>query len=112
MANSDRPTDADRKLLLLSPDDNVLAVCVTLAAGDKAAIDGAQVTVPEDAPVGFKLARHDLAVGDKVLKYGTPIGSVTEPIAKGAVVHTHNLKSDYLPTYTLTGDQRFLEGDA
>ena len=32
-----------------------------------------------------------------------------EVLAKGAVVHTHNLKSDYLPTYTLTGDTRFLE---
>ena len=110
MANSDPTTAGDRRVLLLSPEDNVVCVCADLAAGDQVAIDGAPVTLADDAPVGFKLARHDLAPGDKVLKYGAPIGSVTQAIAKGAVVHTHNLKSDYLPTFTLTGDNRFLEG--
>ncbi|MEO1225540.1 MAG: UxaA family hydrolase [Pseudomonadota bacterium] len=113
MASSDpAPAPAsikDHRLLLLRPEDNVVCVCANLAAGDTVSIDDGEITVPEDAAVGFKLARHDLAPGDKVLKYGAPIGSVTQPIAKGAVVHTHNLKSDYLPTYTLTGDTRFIE---
>lgn len=109
MANSDPTADGDRRLLLLSPEDNVVCVCANLAIGDHVVIDGQPVLLADDAPVGFKLARRDLAPGDKVLKYGAPIGSVTQPIAKGAVVHTHNLKSDYLPTYTLTGDSRFLE---
>jgi hypothetical protein len=33
-----------------------------------------------------------------VIKYGAPIGSATRDIAPGEYVHTHNLKSDYLPT--------------
>lgn len=109
MASSDPTTTGDRRLLLLRPEDNVVCVCADLAAGDSVTIDDASVTLTDDAPVGFKLARRDLAPGDKVLKYGAPIGSVTQPIARGAVVHTHNLKSDYLPTFTLTGDSRFLE---
>lgn len=109
MANSDPAPAHDSRLLLLRPEDNVVCVCTNLTAGDMVSIDDREIAVPEDAAVGFKLARRDLAPGDKVLKYGAPIGSVTRPIAKGAVVHTHNLKSDYLPTYTLTGDTRFLE---
>jgi hypothetical protein len=38
------------------------------------------------------------------VRYGAIIGTVTAPIAAGAHVHTHNLESDYLPTYTL-GDE-------
>ena len=40
-----------------------------------------------------------IAAGEKVFKYGAPIGSATQPIAPGDYVHTRNLKSDYLPTY-------------
>lgn len=112
MASSDPRSAEDCRLLVLSPEDNVVCVCADLTAGETVSIDGAPVVVAEEAAVGFKVARYDLAPGDKVLKYGAPIGSVTQPIAKGAVVHTHNLKSDYLPTYTLTGDSRFLEGEA
>jgi len=110
MANSDPRSADDLRLLLLSPEDNVVCVCVDLTAGETVRVDGASIDVVDDAPVGFKLARYDLAPGDMVLKYGAPIGSVTQPIPKGAVVHTHNLKSDYLPTFTLTGDSRYLEG--
>jgi hypothetical protein len=30
-------------------------------------------------------------------------GSTREPIGKGAYVHTHNLRSDYIPTWDRTG---------
>ena len=40
-----------------------------------------------------------LAPGDKIVKYGAPIGSTTCAIAAGEHVHTHNLRSDYLPTF-------------
>jgi hypothetical protein len=33
-----------------------------------------------------------------VVKYGAPIGSATRDIGPGEYVHTHNVKSDYLPT--------------
>ena len=51
--------------------------------------------------MAHKLARRALAVGDKVLRYGAVIGSVQRPIARGEHIHTDNLSSDYLPTYTL-----------
>ena len=44
--------------------------------------------------------RH-IAAGEKVLKYGAPIGSATRDIGQGEHVHLHNMRSDYLPTYTL-----------
>jgi len=41
-----------------------------------------------------------IAQGEKVCKYGCPIGSATRPIEVGQHVHVHNLKSDYFPTFT------------
>lgn len=103
-ASSDAAKDGlsaplDRRLLLLSEHDNVVVACVNLGSGDAVTVDGKTVVLSADAPVGFKIARHDLAPGEKVLKYGAVIGSATVPIRRGDVVHLHNMKSDYLPTY-------------
>lgn len=100
-------TESDRRLLLLSEADNVVVACANLEAGDVVRIDGADVTLPANAPVGFKLARRDFAPGEKVLKYGAEIGSTTAAIKRGDVVHLHNMKSDYLPTYVHDGGVGF-----
>ena len=97
----------DRRLLLLSEQDNVVVACTNLSRGDVVTLDGAKVAVRSDAPVGFKIARLDLAFGAKVLKYGAVIGSTTAPIQRGDVVHLHNMKSDYLPTYAHEGGTGF-----
>ncbi len=43
---------------------------------------------------------REIAPGEKIIKYGVPIGSAVLRISVGEHVHTHNIKSDYLPTYT------------
>jgi altronate dehydratase small subunit len=97
----------DRRLLLLSEADNVVVACANLEAGDVVRMDGEDVKLPADAPVGFKIARRDFAPGQKVLKYGAEIGSTTAAIERGDVVHLHNMKSDYLPTYVHDGGVGF-----
>lgn len=56
---------------------------------------GREVTVRSRArvPLGHKLALQDLAVGEAVRKYRTPIGRLTAPVRAGDHVHTHNLRS-------------------
>lgn len=93
----------DLRLLLLAPEDNVLVACSDLPAGTELLIDGEPVRLERDAPTGHKIARRAIAAGEKIVKYGAPIGSAREPIAKGAYVHTHNLSSDYIPTWDRTG---------
>ncbi len=89
----------DTRLLQLAPGDNVCAARSTIEAGETILIEGHEVTVPQQVPTGHKIAVQAIALGERVLKYRAPIGSATEPIAPGDYVHTHNLKSDYLPTY-------------
>ena len=90
--------------LLLSPEDNVVIVRANMQASASILIDDEVVTLDRDVPIGFKLARVAICKGDRIIKYGAPIGSATTAIAKGAVIHLHNMKSDYLPTYTPEGD--------
>jgi (2R)-sulfolactate sulfo-lyase subunit alpha len=44
-------------------------------------------------PLGHKIALRDLKPGETVLKYGSDIGKVVAPVAKGRHVHVQNLKT-------------------
>jgi altronate dehydratase small subunit len=101
------PEHPDPRLLLLSGQDNVFVARTNLKRNEIVNIEGVPVTLGADAPLGFKIARCDLTRGDKVLKYGAVIGSATAEIRRGDVVHLHNMKSDYLPTYSHEAGQGF-----
>jgi hypothetical protein len=95
--------DTDRRLLLLHADDNVLVTRAPIAAGELIQIGGASVTLARAMPLGHKLARRPIAVGEKVRKYGAPIGTATSDIATGEHVHMHNIASDYTASISLLG---------
>lgn len=52
-----------------------------------------QVDVTAEIPLGHKVALNDVAEGQPVIEYGLPIGVATADIARGAYVHTQNLRS-------------------
>jgi hypothetical protein len=95
----------DPRLLLLSPGDGVFVLRDQIAAGELIVVEGVKVRVQVALGLGHKLARVAIAPGDKVIKYGAPIGSATESIAVGDHVHLHNLKSDYTATHGRGGVQ-------
>ena len=88
------------RLLLLDPSDNVLVCASRVEAGDRLTIDGEARTATESIQVGHKIARRALAPGEKVIKYGAPIGSTIAAIPAGGWIHSHNMKSDYLASHT------------
>jgi len=98
-----------RKLLRIHRDDNVLIVVTPVRPGDRDLIDGHQIVFTENIAIGHKVAAHDIKAGEKVYKCGVPIGSAKEPIQAGAHMHLHNLKSDYIATYTLDKDHVFVK---
>jgi len=85
----------------LAPQDNVAVALRALRAGEVVMLGDTRIRVARDIAVGHKLAARPIAAGEKILKYNCPIGSASAPIAAGDYVHTHNVASDYLPTYTL-----------
>lgn len=89
------------KLFKIHPSDNVLVVRRAVEAGDVLKISGVDIVFNKPLGLGHKIAAVFIPKGGKVVKFGVPIGSATEDIAPGDHIHLHNLKSDYLPTYTL-----------
>lgn len=96
--------------MLLAQGDSVYVLRDQIAAGETILVQGREIRIAHDLGLGQKIAGVALAPGDKVLKYGAPIGSATAPIAPGDHVHTHNLKSDYTATHTLEAARAQIEG--
>lgn len=88
-------------LIRLGAHDNVLVAPGPIAAGRAMIIGGGELDVIRPVTLGHKLAACDIRRGEKIVKYGVPIGSATEDIPAGAHVHVHNMKSDYTATHSL-----------
>jgi hypothetical protein len=91
----------DPRLMLLAPGDSVYVLRDQIAAGEAVMVQGVAVSFAQALGLGHKIARLQVALGEKVIKYGAPIGRASRPIAPGDHVHLHNLVSDYTPTYAL-----------
>jgi altronate hydrolase len=81
----------------IHPADNVAVAVQALSAGSEVVVEGVGAAHPlpllEDISAGHKVALQALRRGEPVIKYGFPIGAATAPIAPGAWVHSHNLKT-------------------
>ncbi len=92
MANS----ETDSRLLVLAPGDNIAVARLEIAAGTALRVAGRSVTLQRAMGFGHKIALRDIAAGERIVKYGAPIGRATEAIPLGGYVHSHNLASDYM----------------
>jgi len=97
------------KLLRIHRDDNVLVVVRPIRPGDRDLLDGREVLFSQDIGIGHKVASREIKAGEKLYKCGVPIGSAKEVIPAGGHIHLHNLKSDYIATYTLDKDHVFVK---
>jgi hypothetical protein len=103
MGNQEKP----KKLLHIHKNDNVVIVVTSIHPGDCEVIDGQNITFAQEIGIGHKVAAKHIKAGEKVYKCGVPIGSAKEEIRLGAHIHLHNLKSDYISTYTRDSDHAF-----
>jgi altronate hydrolase len=82
-------TDA---VLHLDPRDNVVVALKPLAAGADVHFGGTSCTVAEHIPAKHKLAVADLRPGDFIYLYGMVVGEAVEPIARGGLISTRNIR--------------------
>lgn len=95
--------------LLLAPGDNIAVATRPLSAGTQLTVAGLPITLRAAVDVGHKFAVRTIAQGERVIKYGAPIGRAIRAIDPGEYVHLHNVASDYLPTYTLDAGREFVK---
>ena len=85
-----------KRALIMHPTDNVATAVEEIQDGEEVAIPevGTALTLRaiEAIPFGFKIALQEISQGQIIRKYGETIGTASQPIAKGALVHIHNLE--------------------
>ena len=101
-------SDTDKLLLCLAPGDNVLVLIKSVSAGSSLLLNGKSFQLDKSLGLGHKIAGREIRAGEKVLKYGVPIGSAIRDIRAGEHVHLHNMKSDYIPTYTFDEGHKYV----
>lgn len=79
----------------INPHDNVVVALEPVSAGTAVEVPGVgEVVAREDIPQGHKMAVLPIAQGQNVVKYGLPIGHVTQSVEQGTWLHTHNVKTN------------------
>jgi altronate dehydratase small subunit len=106
---TDVKMNTDSRVLVLAPGDNVAIAKSDIAAGTTLQVMGVTVTVKAAMEVGHKFAFRKIAKGERITKYGAPIGVATQDIAPGDSMHLHNITSDYIPTYTFDEGHQFFK---
>ena len=85
-----------KRALIMHPTDNVATAVEEIQCGEEVAVPlvGAALTLCaiEAIPFGFKIALQEIPQGQIIRKYGETIGTASQPIARGALVHIHNLE--------------------
>ncbi len=99
----------DPRVMVLAPGDNVAVAKSDLAAGTQLTVMGRPVTLKAKVLTGHKFAFVAVAKGEKLIKYGAPIGVASQDIAPGDYMHIHNVESGYIPTYTLDAGHEFIK---
>ncbi len=73
------------RLLMLDAGDNIAVATADLAAGEIVILDGLVLTLERATATGHKVAVRPIAMGEKIVKYGVPIGSATAGDRAGRV---------------------------
>jgi altronate dehydratase len=84
-------------LVILASGDNVGIALRDVALGELAhTIGGFSLHALAPIPQGHKIALVDMAEGADIVRFGMAVGIAKAAIARGQLVHIHNVASRYL----------------
>src|ERR1700744_1697488 len=79
-------------ILKVHPADNALVALTPLEKDARVSYDGQEYTIQEIIKAKHKFATTDLAPGDSIIMYGVLVGKAQQPIKKGGLISTANVK--------------------
>jgi altronate hydrolase len=89
--------DRRANMARLAPADNVAVALSDIAAGEMALDRGElMVTARERIPQGHKIALRPIGIDQPIIRFGMSVGLAKAAIEMGALVHVHNVRSQYL----------------
>ncbi len=84
-------------MIVLDAGDNVGVALRDIAAGEQAVDAAGQAIMAEEPiPQGHKIALAAIGAGAKIVRLGVAVAVAVPAIARGRLVHVHNVRSQYL----------------
>lgn len=80
------------KVLKVHPNDNVIVALSDLPKGSSIIYENESYILTDSIPAKHKFVTESLAVGDPVIMYGVLVGKASQPVEKGGLISTLNLK--------------------
>ncbi|UKJ05868.1 UxaA family hydrolase [Solitalea lacus] len=80
------------KVLHIHSTDNVLVALTDLLKDESVEFENEYYVLQNNIGAKHKFAMQDLSAGDEIIMYGVLVGKATQPILKGELIHTHNIK--------------------
>lgn len=81
-----------QSILQIDKQDDLIVALRPLNKGETFTIDGTKVVLQQDIPTKHKFAACPFAIGDHATMYGITVGEITQPIARGELITTQNLR--------------------
>ena len=83
-----------KHLIKVNSSDNVAVALFNLEAGQIIPFEGEDITIKSFTKAKHKIALLDFSQGEKIFMYGVLVGKATEPIEKGGLLTTENVKHE------------------
>jgi len=99
------------KVLKLDSKDNVLIALTDLRKGDQIPFDSQTYILESDVPAKHKFVTEDLAAGATVRMYGVVVGKAVEPVCRGGLLTTRNLRHQAEEFHEKTREVRWTPPD-
>jgi altronate hydrolase len=79
-------------VLQLNPQDNVIVALSPLRKGEQIGFAGESYTLLSDIPAKHKFVTRSVQPGDEIRMYGLLVGTATQPIQRGDLLSTRNIR--------------------
>ncbi|HET9087103.1 MAG TPA: UxaA family hydrolase, partial [Acidobacteriaceae bacterium] len=86
-------------MLQLDPTDNVAVALRNLSAGETVIVAGQSCVVASHIAAKHKFALRDLMAGDPIIMYGVLVGKAIQPIGRGELIATSNVRHEAAETH-------------
>src|SRR5215469_4580702 len=110
MATSRKSID-QRRVIQLSPRDNVLVALDDLRKGEQLQCNGLVYTLETDVPAKHKFTTESLQTGSDVIMYGVLVGKAMAPIARGDLITPRNVHHQAAEFHEKTEEYRWTPPD-
>lgn len=81
-----------KKLMKVNALDNVIVALQNLEQGENVTFENQEIVTKTAVKGKHKIAEKDFAVGDDIMMYGVLVGKASQPIKRGEVITTENVK--------------------